>query len=460
MGQDGTAPERGQPHIVIIGGGFGGLQAARALRGAPAAVTVIDRNNYHLFQPLLYQVATAGLSPAEIAEPIRTILRRQRNTQVVMAEVTGIDPAERTVTMGTDRLSYDLLVVATGACHSYFGRDEWERFAPGLKTVRDATHIRRRSLVAFERAEVEIDPEERKALLTFVIVGGGPTGVEIAGAIAELARKALAADFRRIDPTSARILLVEAGAHLVAGFPGSLPDDAKRALERLGVEVHVGERVEDVDGEGVVVTGRRISTRTVIWAAGVAASPAGRWLGAATDRAGRVAVLPDLSVPGHPNVFVIGDTASMSQDGKPLPGVAPVAMQQGRYVGRLLLDRLAGRPDPAPFRYRDKGSLATVGRAFAIAAFGRVRLRGLVAWVAWLVVHIYYLIGFENRMLVFLQWAWAYLTYRRGARLIVYDSDRAPTTPRLSSEATVASTTGRTRPEPPPAPARGPAPAP
>jgi NADH dehydrogenase len=425
----------GRPHVVIVGGGFGGLEAARGLRKAPVRVTLIDRTNYHLFQPLLYQVAMAGLSPADIAAPIRNLLRKQRNTTVLMGEVVGVDADARQVRLADSSLSYDYLILATGARHSYFGRDEWEPRAPGLKTLADATAIRRRILTAFELAEAEDDPARRAAQMTFVVVGGGPTGVEMAGALAELSRHSMAEDFRRIDPTATRIVLLEAGPRLLAAFPESLSAKAKTALERMGVEVRVGAKVEEVDEEGVTAQGERIPTGMVIWAAGVAASPAGKWLGAETDRAGRVKVGDDLSVPGHPEIFVIGDAALREQDGKPLPGVAQVAMQGGRYVAGVIRARVEGRPAPPAFRYRDKGNMATVGRAFAVVDFGRYRFSGFFAWLFWLLVHIYYLIDFENRLLVMTQWAWAYITYRRSARLIILDSDtRAKSLPAGKSE--------------------------
>ncbi|HEY7355694.1 MAG TPA: NAD(P)/FAD-dependent oxidoreductase [Ktedonobacterales bacterium] len=407
-----------QPRVVIVGAGFGGLQAARALRKAPAQVIVIDRRNHHLFQPLLYQVATAELSPADISIPIRAALRRQHNTEVLLAEVTGVDVEARRVLIGERSVSYDYLVLATGAQHSYFGHDDWAPYAPGLKSNTDATAIRREILLAFEAAEIETNPEKRQALLTFVIVGGGPTGVELAGAIAGLARKSIARDFRHIDSSASRILLVEAGPRLLAAFPETLARKAQRELERDGVEVLTDAPVERVDADGVVIAGKRVSAQTIIWAAGVKASTAGKWLGAETDRAGRVIVGPDLTVPGHPEIFVLGDTASATQDGKPLPGVAPVAMQQGHYVARVIRRRLAGKQEYKPFHYRDKGNLATVGRSYAITDLGFIQLAGFLAWVTWLVVHIFYLIGFRNRLLVMIQWAWAYLTYQRGARLI------------------------------------------
>lgn len=422
------------PRVVIVGAGFGGLEAALKLRHAPVRVTVIDRNNHYVFQPLLYQVATAYLSPADITAPIRKVLRRQRNTEVLMVEASDVDVANRQVlirdqTTGTARhVPYDYLVLATGAGQSYFGHDEWATYAPGLKTIPDATALRRKVLLAFEEAEMAADDAERvRELLTVVVVGGGPTGVELAGAIAELAHRTLRGDFRHIRVTSTRIVLVEAMPRLLNTFPPSLSAKAARKLERLGVEVRTGERVEQVDEDGIVVEGKRIAAATVIWAAGVQASPAGEWIGAETDRAGRVIVNDDLTVPGHPEIFVLGDTASAAgDDGKPLPGVAPVAMQQGRYVGRTIRARVEGRENPHPFRYFNKGNLATIGRAFAIADFGFARVSGFIAWVLWLSVHILYLIGFRNRLLVMVQWAWAYFTYEHGARIITPVSQPAP----------------------------------
>jgi NADH dehydrogenase len=406
------------PHVVIVGAGFGGLQAARALRHVPVQVTVIDRSNHHLFQPLLYQVATADLSPADIAAPIRSMLKHQKNTSVILAEVTGADVQGQRVLMHERLVPYDYLILATGARHSYFGHDAWEPFAPGLKSIDDAAVLRRKILLAFEAAEIEPDPEQRQALLTFVLVGGGPTGVEMAGAIAELAHKTLASDFRQIDPKATRIVLVEAVSRILLAFPESLAHKAERALTCLGVEVRTNSPVEAIDREGVVIAGNRLSARTVIWTAGVAASRAGQWLGAEVDRAGRVKVGSDLSLPGYPNVFVIGDTASLSQKGKPLPGVAPVAMQEGRYVAQVIAQRVAGKKGVPPFRYRSHGNLATVGRSFAVVESGPLHLTGFLAWVMWLVVHIFYLIGFRNRLLVMLQWGWEYLTRQRSARLI------------------------------------------
>ena len=407
-----------KPRVVIVGGGFGGLSTAKGLADAPFDITLIDRNNHHLFQPLLYQVATAALSPADIASPIRGILRGQRNTKIMLAEVSGVDAVRKEVIADAKRLAYDYLVIATGARHAYFGHDDWAIFAPGLKTVDDATYLRRRILLAFERAENETDFDERRRLMTFVVVGGGPTGVEMAGAIAELAKRALASDFQSIDPLCATIILVEAGPRLLTPFVPSLSDAARRSLQQLGVEVRLGVAVTSCSCEGVRLGDEFIPTRTIIWAAGVMASPAGRWLGAETDRAGRVMVRADLSVPGHPDVFVIGDTAAATgAGGAMLPGVAPVAKQQGQYVAHALIARHQGRTAPA-FRYRDFGSLATVGRARAVVQFGKIRLSGFPAWVLWSVAHIYFLIGFRSRFVVALNWAWSYITFQRGSRLI------------------------------------------
>jgi NADH:ubiquinone reductase (H+-translocating) len=408
-----------RPRVVILGAGFAGLSAAKALAKTPVDVTVIDRRNYHLFQPLLYQVATAGLSPAEIATPIRSILRDQRNTRVLLGRVGAIDKELRTVEVEGRSVPYDTLIVATGARHAYFGRDEWEEVAPGLKKIDDATKLRHRILLAFEDAETTDDAAERRRLLTFVIIGGGPTGVELAGAIAELAKVALARDFRHIDPRSSRIVLLEGGPRVLATFPDGLSAFAKRALEKLGVEVGLGHPASACDAGGVVVNGERIEARTVIWAAGVAASPAAKWLGAEKDRAGRVIVGRDLTLPGHPEIFVLGDTAAApGLDGKPLPGVAPVAKQQGAYVARVIAARTAGRTEPPLFRYRNYGNLATIGRKVAVADFGRIRLSGRLAWLLWGGVHVLFLIGFRNRVAVLLDWLWAYVTFQRGARLI------------------------------------------
>jgi NADH dehydrogenase len=411
-------PANSRRRVVIIGGGFGGLSAAKALAGGPFDVTLIDRHNYHLFQPLLYQVATAGLSPADIASPIRNILRGHDNVSVILADVSGIDTQRKEILAEGRHIPYDTLIVATGARHTYFGHDAWASFAPGLKTIDDATYLRRRILLAFERAETETDPEERRRLLNFVVIGGGPTGVEMAGAIAELARRALQADFRSIDSRDARIVLIEAADRLLTPFDPALSEAAKKSLEQLGVEVRLGTAVTDCSCGGVWIGKDHVPSRTLIWAAGVMASPAGRWLKAGTDRAGRVIVDENLSVPGHPDIFVIGDTAlALDESGKPLPGVAPVAKQQGQYLAKLLLDRTRGKETP-PFRYRDFGSLATIGRKRAVAQFGGVKLHGFIAWLLWCVAHIYFLIGFRNRLAVAINWAWNYLTFQRGSRLI------------------------------------------
>ncbi len=411
-------PKKVRPRVVIVGAGFGGLSAARALSKAQVEITVIDRHNYHLFQPLLYQVATSALSPADIAAPIRGILADQRNVRVMLAEVTGLDLAAREVIAEDHRIPFDYLVVATGARHAYFGHPEWAAAAPGLKTIDDALDIRRRVLLAFERAETERDPVERRRLLTFAIVGGGATGVEMAGAIAELAKRSLARDFRAIDPTMARVVLVEAGPRLLPAFVETLSDAARRSLESLGVEVRLNTAVTGCDQAGVDIGTGRIETRTIVWGAGVMASPAGDWLGVATDRAGRVVVRGDFAVPGDPAIFVIGDAAcARDRDGKLMPGIAPVAKQQGRFVGRLIAARVAGRSKPA-FRYRDFGSLATIGRKRAVAQFGRLNVTGLPAWLLWSMAHVYFLIGFRSRAVVAASWVWTYLTSQRGTRLI------------------------------------------
>lgn len=407
-----------RPKVVIVGAGFGGIQAAVALSRVAVDVTVLDRQNHHCFQPLLYQVATAALSPAEIAWPIRHMLRQQRNATVFMAEVKGVDLAGRSVATSAGPMSYDYLVVATGATHSYFGHDDWAKFAPGLKRIEDATRIRRSILLAFERAELAGNDAERQRLLTFVIVGGGATGVEMAGAIAEIARQTLANDFRRIDPRSSRIILLEAGRRVIPTLPEDLSRYAERALTRMGVDVRTSTRVISCDAGGVDVDHGRIDASTVIWAAGVVASPAASWLGAAHDRAGRVLVRPDLSVPDHPEVFVIGDAAAVhGDDGEPVPGVAPAAKQMGNYVGRLIAARLAGESLPA-FRYRNLGELATIGRRAAVVKFGQVHLKGFIGWLFWSFAHIYFLIGVRNRFIVAFTWLWDYLTFQRGARLI------------------------------------------
>jgi NADH dehydrogenase len=406
-----------RPHVVILGAGFGGLSAAAALANSAFDVTLVDQHNYHLFQPLLYQVATAGLSPADIASPIRAIMRDARNVNVVLAKVSGIDAERREVLAEGRRIAFDHLIVATGAQHAYFGHDEWATSAPGLKTIDDATYLRRSILLAFEKAETETDPAERARLLNFVVVGGGPTGVEMAGAIAELAKRALACDFRSIDPRQARIILVEAAPRLLTPFDPSLSEAARLSLEQLGVEVRLGAGVTRCDACGVYLGGEVIEARTIIWGAGVMASPAGRWLGVETERPG-VKVGPDLAVPGNPEIFVIGDVGCANgTDGKPLPGVAPVAKQQGQYVAALLKARLHGKTLP-PFRYRDFGAMATIGRKRAVAQLGRIKLAGFPAWLLWSLAHIYFLSGFRNRLAVALSWGWNYVTFQRGTRLI------------------------------------------
>ena len=406
------------PHVVIVGGGFGGLYAARALAGRPVRVTLLDRRNHHLFQPLLYQVATAVLNPSDIAAPLRSVLRRATNVTVFLASVERVELAGRRVVLERGAIGFDALVLAAGASHSYFGHDDWEVFAPGLKTLEDALEIRRRVLLAYEAAERERDGAEQRALLTFVVIGGGPTGVELAGALGEISRQTIARDFRLIDPTKARIILLEGGPRILPAFPEPLSRSAADALRRIGVEVDTHAVVTRVTADAVWLGGEQIRTRTVLWAAGVAAAPLARTLGAPLDHAGRVLVERDLSVPGHPEAFAIGDLcAFLHQTGAPLPGVAPVAIQQGRAVADNVLRRLRGQPTRS-FRYRDKGSMATIGRAAAVAVVGRFRLSGLLAWLAWLLVHIMFLIGFRNRLLVLFEWAWAYVTWHRGARLI------------------------------------------
>jgi NADH dehydrogenase len=404
------------PRVVIAGAGFGGIEAAKALRKADADVIVIDRQNHHCFQPLLYQVATAALSPADVAWPIRRILRKQKNATVLMAEIAGIDTGKRLVHADSVDVPYDFLVLATGATHSYFGHDEWAAAAPGLKSIEDATRVRRSILIAFERAELAADEAERRRLLTFVIVGAGATGVEMAGAIAEIARQTLAMDFRRIDPKTARIVVIEAGARVLPAFPPHLSDYVQRTLAQKGVEVMTSTRVVGVDPRGVDLERGRIDAATVIWAAGVVASPAARWLEAAHDRAARIEVGPDLSVAGHPEVFAIGDTAT--QGGRQIPGIAPAAKQMGSYVGRLIAARIAGKPALPPFRYRHHGDLATIGRHAAVVKLGRIELRGFIAWLFWSVIHILFLIDARDRVLVAVNWLWDYVTFQRGARLI------------------------------------------
>ena len=404
--------------VVIIGAGFAGLAAAKALGNSSFDVTVIDRHNYHLFQPLLYQVATAGLSPADIASPIRSILSGNKNTNVILANVSAIHLDEKTVIAEDRHVPYDILIIATGAQHAYFGHDDWAVHAPGLKRVDDATYLRRRILVAFEKAETEPDSDRRRGFLNFVVVGGGPTGVEMAGAIAELARKVLAADFRRIDPRKARIILVQGLSKVLPSFPPALSDRAREDLERLGVEVRLNQTVTQCDADGVALGTERIDAATVVWAAGVMASPAGSWLGVETDAVGRIKVNPDLSLPGHPEIFVAGDTSHcLDVSGTPLPGVAPVAKQQGEYLGRLLKARGQGSDVP-PFRYRDFGMMATIGRKSAVAQLWGAHFDGLFAWLLWSAAHIYYLIGFRNRLAVMMNWIWNYFTFERGTRLI------------------------------------------
>ena len=413
-----------QPHVIIVGGGFGGMAAAQALKDAPVRVILLDRMNHHVFQPLLYQVATAGLAPADIAAPIREVLRKQLNATVALLEVTRVDVDQHQVFFsyldGEERsLPYDYLILATGVQQSYFGHDEFAPFAPGLKSLTDAEAIRAKLLKAFEIAEIEVDPSQHRDLLTFVLVGAGPTGVEMAGAIADMVRGTLKSDFRRIDPRSARIILIEGGPKILPAFSERLSRKAHARLTRMGVEIRTNARVEHVDAEGVVVGGERIASRTVLWTAGVTPSPAAQWLKAEADHAGRVRVLPDLSVPGRPEIFVVGDTASLDQDGKPLPGVAQVAMQQGRYVGRSIAARVAGQTPPLPFRYFDKGNMAVIGRNFAILESGRAHLSGFIAWLAWAAIHIAFLPQAGNRLMVFTQWAWSYMTKQGGARLIL-----------------------------------------
>jgi NADH:ubiquinone reductase (H+-translocating) len=406
-----------RPRIVIVGAGFGGLFATQALARVDADITVVDRHNYHLFQPLLYQVATAGLPPSDVAWPIRSILRRQRNATVLLGEVVGVDTTRGTVELADRSLPFDYLVLATGSTHSYFGHDNWQPFAPGLKSIDDATAIRRRLLSAFEAAEIEPDAQRRERFLRFVIVGAGPTGVELAGTIAELARFTLAADFRRIDPRSASIVLVEAGPRVLAAFQEPQSGYALRSLEQLGVEVRLNAAVTACDANGVSIGAERLESATVIWAAGVAASPVGRWLNVPTDRAGRVPVRPDLSA--SENVFVIGDAASVElPNGKRVPGVAPAAKQQGRYVAKVIAARISAQPAPPPFAYRDPGNLATIGRKRAVIEFPFMTLRGFIAWWIWGVAHIYFLVGVPSPVAVSLRWLWEYLTHGRGARLI------------------------------------------
>ena len=425
------------PQIVILGAGFGGLSCAKALRQAHAKVTVIDQRNFHLFQPLLYQVATAALSLAEIAMPIRQVLRHQANTQVQLGRVEAIDRKARNIHLSkrSEPIPYDYLVVATGAVPTYFGHDDWAAFAPVLKTAEDAIAIRHRVLAAFERAEVTDDANERRRLLSFVVVGGGPTGVEMAGAIAELARAELAMRHRKLHGERAAVTLVEAGPRLLTAFPQALVAKARGSLEQLDIDIRLDSKVELCDADGIIASGKRIEARTLIWAAGVAASPAANWLGVAADTGGRVRVLPDLSLPGDENIFVIGDTARVDNpDGQAVPGIAPAAKQQGAYVGTLLINRLSGKSPPGNFRYRNYGNLATIGRKSAIVDFGWMRLSGLLGWLTWGAAHIFFLIGFRSRVMVMLSWLWSYLTTEYGARLITGDQrerqmNRKPTAP-------------------------------
>jgi NADH dehydrogenase len=426
------------PHVVIVGGGFGGLTAAQALAGEAVRVTLVDRTNHHLFQPLLYQVATAALSPAEIATPIRSVLAKQRNARVLMAEVTAVDLARKVVTLRDGELSYDFVILATGAGNFYFGHDEWEAFAPGLKTLEDAVEIRRRILLAFERAERETDAARRARLLTFCVIGGGATGVELAGSISELARSVLARDFRAIDPKQTRVILLEGGDRVLPAFTPDLSASAERQLAQIGVEVRKRARVTRIDGEGVWLGEELVGAATVLWGAGVRATPLGASLGVPVDAQGRVKIEPDCSLPEHPEAFAIGDMAVLlDESGAPLPGTSPVAMQQARHVANLIRGsrafsaaRAGERATRAPFVYVDKGAMATIGRSRAIARTGNLRLSGFAAWLAWLLVHIWYLIGFESRVLVMLRWWWSYVTFRRGARLITDPIERGPHRPR------------------------------
>lgn len=420
-----------RPHIVIVGGGFGGLSAAKALRTANADVTVIDRTNHHLFQPLLYQVATAGLSASDITAPIRHVLRRQANTTVLLAEVHDIDVEKRVVSIDYPEhdIAYDYLIVASGSRHAYFGHDEWEPYAPGLKAIEDAAEVRRRFLLAFERAEKIEDEAERRAYLTFVIIGGGPTGVELSGSIPTIARKALYPDFRHIDTRQTRVILLEGGPRVLPTFPESLSESARNSLTEIGVEVRTNSIVTRVEAGAVYVGDEKISANTVFWAAGNAASPLGKLLGVPIDRAGRVLVQPDLSIPGHPEVFVVGDLASvLRSDGRPVPGVCPAANQEGATAARNIR-RLIGHRETKAFRYLNKGDLAVIGRSRAIADFGKVRITGRPAWLLWLFVHIMYLVGFRNRISVFIQWAYSYLTFQRGVRLITASERRTGVLP-------------------------------
>ena len=429
------------PCVVIVGGGFGGLAAAQALKRTAVRIILLDRANHHVFQPLLYQVATSVLTPGQIAFPLRGNLRNQKNTTVILGEVTGVDTIRQCVFVDSaDRVGvpvvYDYLILATGATHSYFGHDEFRKFAPGLKTLADAVAIRNKILQAFEQAEAEEDISLHRDLLTFVLVGAGPTGVELASALALLVKTTLRSEFRRIDPLSARIVLIDVAPRVLGSFTQDLSNAAKQRLERLGVEVRLGHAVDHIDEEGVIVAGDRIASKTVIWTAGVAPSSAGKWLGVETDRAGRVKVRNDLTAPEHPEVFVVGDTASLQQDGKPLPGVAQVAMQQGRYAGRVIHQRVTGQSAPGPFRYLDRGNMAVVGKGFAILESGKVRLSGFIAWLAWVVVHLWFLAQPALRISVFVQWLWTLITGQPGSRLIVsygQEQHRQATNEKLSA---------------------------
>ncbi len=414
-----------KPHVVVIGAGFAGLAAVKGLKGADVRVTLIDRHNYHLFQPLLYQVATAALSPAQIAQPIRAVVRKQKNCTVALGEVVGIDTANKTVRGHKGAVAYDYLVIATGATHAYFGHDDWAVAAPGLKTIDDATNIRRRVLQAFEQAEVTDDAALRRALMTFVVVGAGPTGVEMAGAIAELARHTLRGEFRNINPADARIILAEAGPRVLAAFPEKLSNRARKDLEKIGVEVITGKPVGHCAADHVLIDGETIPCRTIIWGAGVQASPAAAWLGAEADRAGRVKVAPDYSLPAHSDIFVVGDTAALTDSaGRNVPGLAPAAQQAGAYVARVIRARLAAKDAPVPFKYRDDGTMATIGRGKAIALIRGFGFGGFIAWWMWGVIHVMPLVGFRNRVVVAIDWMWSYLTHARGARLITAPKDK------------------------------------
>src|SRR6201981_64265 len=437
----GDAPNPRTPRVVIVGGGFGGLAAAKALGKAPVEVILIDRTNHHVFAPLLYQVATSVLAPSQMSSPLREVLRRHKNTTVIMGEVTGVDKVQRRVFVkDADRenvpVSYDYLVLATGVRPSYFGHNEFEKFAPSLKTLADAVAIRTRILSASKQTEAEENVDLHRDLLTFVLVGAGPTGVELAAALAIFVRSSLRSEFRRIDPTSARIVLLDGARKVLGTFAPSLSEAAEFHLQKLGVEVHLGHNVEKIDREGVIVAGERIASKTVIWTAGVTSSPAGKWLGTETDRAGRVRIKNDLSVPGNPEIFVVGDTASLDQDGRPLGGVAQVAMQQGHYAGKLIRRHLAGKKAPKPFRYFDKGNMAVVGKGWAVLQSGKVQIHGLFAWLAWAFIHVTYLAQLSQRISVFLQWGWLFLTGQRGSRLIVNYQQSEPAQIRTPSPAT------------------------